>query len=605
MDNDLYEAIIQQANILDVISSYNVHIEKAGRSYKALCPFHDDKHPSMHISPEKKIWKCFSCGEGGNVISFVSKLKKESYEEAAREVANLIGFHDPRLNSFSIGKKKDPELDKLRNAINDLQSYYVYSLSIPEAKKARDYLTNRGISNEQAAKYGIGYSPLDGAKTIKYLQAKGHSLKSIEDIGIALVKSENTTDHNSGRLIFPLKDQYGQVVGFSARQLEKDGTSKYINSPETRLFHKGSILYNYSNVTLSAKKDGYCYVLEGFMDVMALEKSGLENAVALMGTALTNEQVSLLAKLKCEIRLCLDGDEPGQKAMMKMLPLLKKSLINFKLVDYNGDLRDPDDIFEEEGKEGVVRAMSNLVEPFDFQLGYYLHTRKLTSSDEKNRLINVSIPFLSSISSPIELENYLVKLSKATGYETSAIRSILNGYRQNHAYEIEVPSYIEDNIKTGFRKASGKSKRLDEAEKTILAMMLCSENAIDFFQDKIGSFYNNLYEDLANYILDYKETHKEEEVDLSLLTSKFRDDPSKEKLAEIISDIAFSKDDLSKVSLEKCEQVIKEEKEALREKEKAIRGLSSSSKEEQGKALNEYASRIRERWKRNQSNKES
>lgn len=601
MDNELYEAIIQQANIIDVISSFNIRIEKSGRSYKALCPFHNDKHPSMHISPEKRIWKCFSCGEGGNVITFVSKFKNESYEEAARDVANIIGFHDPRLNAISITKSKDPDLEKLKSTINDLQKYYVYCLSTPEAEKARQYLEKRGINQDQIVKYGIGYSPLDGVKTIKFLQAKGHSLKSIEDIGIALVRSEGTSDHNSGRLIFPLSDRYGQVVGFSARQLEKDDSAKYINSPETRLFHKGSILYNYHNVVLSAKKDGYCYVLEGFMDVMALEKSGLNNAVALMGTAFTDDQIALLSRLKCEIRLCLDGDEPGQMAMMKMLPALKKSGINFKLVDYEGDLRDPDDIFDEEGAEGVKKRMNNLVEPFDFQLGYYLHTKKLSNADDKNKLITSSISFLTSITSPIELENYFVKLSNATGYEVSAIRNIFNQYKENSIDEIETPYYFEEKLKRGFKKNNKRNKRLDEAEKTILAMMLIDENAIDFFKHNVHFFYNDLYQDIANYLLDYKDTHKEEKVDLSLLTARFDENPSSKELSDIVSDIAFSSEDYSKTSLTQCESIINEERKAEQEKEKAIRGLSSSSNTEQGKALAEYASNIRERWKRKQN----
>lgn len=600
MDRELYEEILNSANIVDVISSFNVHIEKRGKNYIALCPFHDDKHPSMYISPEKKVWKCFSCGEGGNVISFVSKFKKISYDEAAREVADIIGFKDPRLSQPIFKKKVDESNERLIETINDLQKYYVYALSIPEGEKARTYLSKRGISPEQIAKYGIGYSPIDGAMTIKYLQAKGHSLKSIEDIGIALARSGSTSDHNSGRLIFPLFDPNGQVVGFSARQLEKDGTSKYINSPETPLFHKSSILYNYHNVLLSSKRDGYCYVLEGFMDVMSLERAGIKNAVALMGTALTNEQVLLLKKLNCEIRVCLDGDAPGQSAMMKMLPLLKKSGINFKLVDYEGDLRDPDDLFEEEGPEALKKRMNNLVDPFDFQLSYYMHTRKLSDSSEKNKVVSSSLPFLSVMQPGIELENYLVKLSKATGYEVSAIREILSKYDKNKDDKVEISNYLEDKVYIPGTKEKPYLKKLDEAEKTILYFMLNEDSAIEFFEKQIGSFYNDIYESLANYILEYKDTHPNEKIDISCLMSDIEKDPSASNLSNALSDLAFNSQSIpcTLKTLNSCAKVIEEEKNSIREIQKTVQALNLSDKELSGKAIAEYASKIRDKWKK-------
>ncbi len=600
MDKELYEEILNSASIVDVISSFNVHIEKRGKNFVALCPFHDDKHPSMYISPEKKVWKCFSCGEGGNTISFVSKFKKISYEEAAREVAVIIGFKDPRLAQPVFKKKVDASLERLIVTINDLQKYYVYALSIPEGEKARTYLANRGISPEQIIKYGIGYSPIDGATTVKYLQAKGHSLKSIEDIGITLARTGVTSDHNAGRLIFPLFDSNGQVVGFSARQLEKDGTSKYINSPETPLFHKSSILYNYHNVVLGSKRDGYCYVLEGFMDVMSLERAGIKNAVALMGTALTNEQIALLKRLNCEIRVCLDGDAPGQSAMMKMLPLLKKSLINFKLVDYEGDLRDPDDLFEEEGPQALKKRMENLVDPFDFQLSYFLHCKKLSDPSEKNKVISASLPFLLALKPGIELENYLIKLSKATGYEVDAIRETLRKSQTNRNDNVDISYYLEDKVYHSQTNEKPYLKKLDEAEKTILYFMLNEDSAIRFFETQIGSFYNEIYESLANYILDYKDSHPNEKIDISYLLSDIEKDPCASNLSNALSDLAFNSKSIpcTLKTLNSCAKIIEEEKNSIREIQKTVQTLNSKDKELSGKAIAEYASKIRDKWKK-------
>ncbi|MFA6619787.1 MAG: CHC2 zinc finger domain-containing protein, partial [Bacilli bacterium] len=226
-DRDLIDKILASADIVTVISAY-IPVTKKGRSYVALCPFHDDKNPSLNISKEKQIFKCFVCGTGGNAITFVEKYEKISFEEAVRKVADLINFHDERLEKQAYHAYVNSELTPLYDCIDDLEKYYQYALSIAEGKVASDYLAERHLDAGQVAKYGIGYAPMDGAKTVQFLQVKGHSLKSIEDIGIALAKKEGTSDSNAGRLIFPLCNPDGQVVGFSARKLHEEQSPKYV-----------------------------------------------------------------------------------------------------------------------------------------------------------------------------------------------------------------------------------------------------------------------------------------------------------------------------------------------------------------------------------------
>lgn len=395
---ELIAALLAQTDIVDVIKAY-IPVTKKGRNYMALCPFHDDKHPSLSISPERQIFKCFVCGTAGNAITFVSKYEKISYNEAVRKVADIVGFHDERLLKEAFVPKKDPTIEPLYNCINDLQKFYEYDLNIPEGKIAKDYLAKRNIDDAQVKKYKIGYSLSDGRKTIEFLLAHGHSLKSIEDIGIALA-SANAKDANAGRLIFPLCDPNGQVVGFSARKLSEEQNPKYVNSPETPIFHKGKILYNYHNVKGSARHDGYVYVLEGFMDVMALDKAGISSAVALMGTALSADQIALLRKLNCEIRLCLDGDNAGQIGMMKIITQLNSAGLPYRLVSNPKDLRDPDDILQESGPEALKEAMSHLVDAMDFQINYYLNVKKLET--RKNAVKSCFTSSSSSVTSQLE-----------------------------------------------------------------------------------------------------------------------------------------------------------------------------------------------------------
>ena len=599
---DLIDSVLKNSDIVSVISSF-IPVTKKGRSYVALCPFHDDKNPSLSISKEKQIFKCFVCGTGGNAIGFVEKYLKIPFMEAVRKVAEISGYHDPRLTSEAPQIKVDEGRKRLLDCINDLAAFYRYSLSIPEGEKAREYLQKRNLDAQQQAKYQIGYAPLDGQTTIKFLQAKGHSLKAIDDIGIALAKTEGTSDHNAGRLIFPLWDPKGQVVGFSARQLEKDGTSKYINTSETPLFHKGSILYNYHNVAVSARRDGYCYLLEGFMDVMALEKAGLPNAVALMGTSLTPDQVNLLRRLGCEIRIGLDGDNPGQVASMKAATMLSKAGLPVRIVDYQGDLRDPDDILQQEGGEALKARMERLLDPIDFALAYYTVTKRLESSKERQALLERFLPYLRSKPAGIEFEDTLVKVAEATSYKPEAIRELLRQSQTDVA-----PAEGEE--KTLYRRKAGRGKskeaymldRLYAAERMLLFYMMHEPEAIEFYNQSVGNFRHSLYEEAANYIIEYRQSKGQDasDIDVSALLG-FVDGyggEEAEPVEKALSSLAFEKSypPFDKEVLESCLRTIQEESDLAADKMKANREVEQGSLHDGAAANKELADKIREKW---------
>ncbi len=603
---DLIDSILKAADIVTVISSY-IPVIKKGRSYMAVCPFHDDKNPSLNISKEKQIFKCFVCGTGGNAITFVEKYEKISFEEAVRKVADIIGFHDERLQKDAYRVHIDPSIKPLYDCINDLEKYYQYALSIEEGKIAKDYLEKRHISSDEVAKFNIGYAPKDGAKTVQYLQAKGHSLKSIEDIGIALAKSVGTSDNNAGRLIFPLKNSNGQVIGFSARRLADDGSSKYVNSPETPIFHKSNVIYNYHSAKESAHHDGYIYILEGFMDVMALDKAGIKSAVALMGTSLSSEQIMMLRRLNCEIRLCLDGDAPGQTGMMKMVTQLNRAGLSFRLVSNPGDLRDPDDILQESGPDALKESMGHLVDAFDFQIDYYTNVKKLDSPEEKRKVMMYFIPYLRNIEAGIDRDNYIVKLSNATGYEIKAIREQINK-GGNADLSREETTYGDQIEFERLHPEQRVLKRLLIAEREVLYYMLESMDAVKYFEKTIDSFYYPLYNSIANYITDYVEKRKEP-INISSL------------LGDIASSGAENADELeSKVSsicednyhppysikaLDDCAVAIKEEKERLYDDDTTRKALSGESDSEKAKIISDYIKRKNARRIKEKANKKS
>ena len=360
-DNELYETVLKHADIVEVIKSF-IPVTKKGKNYFAVCPFHDDTNPSLSISPEKQIFRCFVCGTSGNAISFVKKYKGLNQFEAMKLVAEISGFDDPRLHQTSkVVVKKDDTAEAMLKCLKDLTLFYQYALTTEEGKEGLDYFNSRNLDDRLQSKFLLGYAYRDGKATCEYLQKKGHSIKTIEDIGIGKMTNGFITDKNAGRAIFPICNINGEVVGYSARRLGNGSEAKYVNSPETYLFHKSKILYNYHNAKDKARNKKHIYVLEGFMDVFALEKVGIDNAVALMGTALTSDHIAMLRNLNCEIRMCLDGDLAGQSAMMEACRLFAKAGMSCRIVYNNNSSKDPDEILNSEGKDALIAYLNNLL----------------------------------------------------------------------------------------------------------------------------------------------------------------------------------------------------------------------------------------------------
>ncbi len=594
-DQDLIEAVLKHADIVQVISSF-IPVQKRGRSYLSICPFHDDKNPSMNISAEKQIYKCFSCGAGGNAIGFVQRYEKIPFGQAMRKVAAMSNFSDPRLAESAPKIQVDASITRLYDCINDLQSYYRYGLTIPEGESARNYLLGRDIGTDMWEKYGIGYAPSDGQLTIKYLQAKGHSLKSIDDIGIALARGEGTSDHNAGRVMFPLCDPNGQVVGFSARRIVNDDSAKYINSPEGAIFHKGNLLYNYHRAAESARREGYCYVVEGFMDVMALDRAGIPEAVALMGTALTPDQIRLLKRLKCEVRLCLDGDGPGQSAMMKASLALAKEGVRFRLVDYDGDVRDPDEILRAEGPQVLANKLHNLVEAVDFQLNYYAKTKRLETAEEKQRALTAFLPYLKAKPPGIEYEDMLVKLSSATGYSPEAIRSIAQKEGGFQMEEGERADYVPLPHSLGDPR---NMTRLERAERTLLRYMLSSPEALRFYQTHIHCFVSQTYyATIAEFLIEFASTH-DGNIDINQLLGFIEASgvENATRIGEEVSAMAMQEGlpVLTRKALEDIGAVIRDETESMQLKLQTKKALDSGNSELGAESLAELAKKIHEK----------
>lgn len=592
-DHDLIREIKSHADIVDIISFY-IPVERKGKGYVAVCPFHNDHDPSLQISKEKQNYHCFACGHSGDVFTFVSDYEKLSFNEAVKKVCEIINFDDPRLHKFENKKPVEVDIQVLYNCINELQKFYEYGLKTEEGDVANKYLLNRGISEEQVTKFGLGFALNDGKKTIRYLQQKGYSLKNIEDIGIALAKTSGTSDLNAGRLMFPIKNHNGQVVGFSARRLNNnDDSPKYVNSPETKIFRKGNILYNYDIAKQTARHDGYVYIVEGFMDVFALDLIGIHSVVGLMGTKLTDNHIDLLKRLNVEVRLCLDLDNAGQDGMMTIFLQLEKARIPYRLVSGEAKEKDPDEILKKEGKDVLTKLVNSLVDSFTFSMAYYKKTNKLETIEDRKKVINHFAPMLLNLKSKLEFDDYLYKLADVTKISVGAIKNYLKEIKttkENQNSELDIHT---NEVKPIVKKVDKKLRRLYSAEKVVISNMVSSTEAIYFYEKNIKYFNNEIYRQLANYLVSYVSEHNE--VNVSMLLDLIQESNPENKdqlLNELIyldenGEHASSSDELIEV-LKTCEDVISEERKKIYNKNIITKAFEGKSDQEKARLLDDY-----------------
>ena len=490
--------IRSNADIVRVVSSY-LPLQQKGRNYVAVCPFHNDSNPSLTVSQEKQIYKCFSCNASGNVFTFVQEYEKIGFLEAVKKVCELT---NQRVEGFEkVIKKNEVPKEKqvLYNLLNDLGNFYSYNLKNSSNKEAYEYIKNRGLEDKYLDEYRVGYAPYESEKTIKFLKAKGYSNDDILNSGVGIEANGTIYDRYNGRLVFPLFDTYNRIIGFSARKLpsSKD-EAKYVNTTETPLFHKSNVLYNYYQAEKISRKIGFCYVLEGFMDVLALVRSGIPNAIAIMGTALTNEHIELLKKLNCEIRLCFDNDRAGQEATLKNLTLLKKTQLKVRVVNALNQNKDPDEILKTQGEEELKKFLNNLISPCEFNINFYSKFYNLNNYEDQKVFLEKSLRSIIDY----KVDNFdayylLDKVQSKTLFNKSFIENEYERLKSNFNNRSNIVQNV--NIKQQKRIID----KYEEAEKRLIIYMLNDNRIIDKYNMKLGKIRNDAYRKIVACIVRY------------------------------------------------------------------------------------------------------
>lgn len=489
MDNtNVINEIRSKTDIVDVISSY-LPLTQKGKNFFGVCPFHDDTNPSMSVSREKQIYRCFSCGASGNVFNFIMDYEHVSFKEALLILSEKTGIE---IKGITI-QKKSSKNDKLYEIYELAHKYYQNNMSSSYSKKAKEYLNNRKITEEMIKEYKIGLS-LDKMDSLtKLLLSKGYNLNTLNDIGL----SSYDKDVYMNRIMFPLYDLNGRVVGFSGRRYDGIKENKYVNTKGTEIFQKGDTLYNYHLAREYVRSKNEVIVMEGFMAVIRSKEAGIKNCVALMGTAMTKEQANLIKRLSNHVILSFDGDEPGRKACLDNGSELEKLGCEVKIVELDGGL-DPDDYILKYGGDNFKNLINNAITLSDYRIKRLKMNINLTSDLEKTEYINRVLEETSKIEDEIHREFILKKLANEFDISYNTLEKRLLSLLSQNEKKLE----HKEEIITPKMQVLKKDKYY-LATYALLYYMLVSKKCLDYYNEGKINFPNEEERFLASEISYY------------------------------------------------------------------------------------------------------
>lgn len=482
--------IRSNADIVDVISDY-LDLKQRGRNYVAVCPFHDDHSPSLVVSRERQMFTCFTCKTSGNVFSFVMKYENVSFPEAVQIVAKKIGYTlKGDFSNFQESKyKKEYEI------MDFVTKYYTNNINTTSGINALKYLENRGITKDIIKEFNIGLALDIRDDLYNILLKKNYSLQDLSDLGLVNKINLNVYDTFINRIMIPIENLQGNVVGFTGRIYNgEEDTAKYLNTKETKIFKKGSILFNYHNARNAIRETKTVVVVEGNMDAITLSAKGIKNVVALMGVAMSQVQIDTLKKLNVPIILMLDNDAAGLDATLKNGELLRKAGIDTRVVRLSG-AKDPDEYIRAKGVDALKDNIKHAISFLDFLLEHLKQDLDLNNITDLKKYIN-------SIISHINYEDDLTKqliISKISK-DYLIDEQILIG-------ELNINPRKEVVKKEEKREVIPKVSKYHKAVSKILYMMMLDNKYITIYKNKLGYFKEKIERVVASEIVYYNSEH--------------------------------------------------------------------------------------------------
>lgn len=562
-----YESAIKEIkgrlNIISLVEAY-VSLKRSGKSYVGLCPFHDEKTPSLHVNEEKGVFHCFGCGAGGDIFGFMMRYNNITFPEAVGELAKRAGIRIEKTSLPIRRKSKKDIFFKLNMVVSEF--YHRLLVESKEGGTARNYLSERGIPLDIIKEFGLGYAPAGWDTLAKFLTNKGASINIAEELGLVIRRKnkDGYYDRFRERIMFPIRDVDGRVAGFGGRTLTKE-EPKYMNSPESEVYRKGSILYGLDKSRDFMRRKEQAIVVEGYMDFLSLYRAGIRNVIATLGTSLTHDHAVLLRRYTDRVIVVFDGDESGIKAGMKaafriLEDFLKENLSSFMVVLPEGD--DPDSFILKGRIDEFLRLIEDAVPLLDFFIEKILkdfQTGKISRSSAVQAITGI----LTKIKDPIERSHYVRRTAESFGIRESELLS-----------SVKFREKAKEEIKPEPRRAP------ETQEKIILKVLLKFPEHAGFFRDK----------GLIDFIPDGEIRNVIEDIvfgdfrDVSSLFVRFRDSHIQEILSEAV---LFSQDVPDRVTamkiLEECARKL--ELKRLEEKLGALRLKIDLAKRERDENL--------------------
>ncbi len=574
---DVVSQIKDKLDIVDVVSKY-VILKKSGANYWGCCPFHNEKTPSFSVNPAKQFYKCFGCGEGGDVLSFLMKINNQSFHEVVKEQAELLGIELP--STFEKSNDNKDLKTKLYSCLKDTAEFFKSSLLNNKSSAAYQYLASRGITDENIETYKLGFAPNSYDELQKHLKVK-YSEEILDKAGLVSKRENNRgyIDRFRNRITIPIFDEKGNIVAFGARAIESGQNPKYLNSPDTLVYNKSNILYGLYQAKDAIKEKDSIVIMEGYFDVISAQVNGVKNAVGACGTALTENHVKLISRYtpSRKIYLAFDTDKAGQNATKRGAEIIKEAfsgLGNIKQFDesfssvsksndrYSCELRvvvppegkDPDEFIREHGSDAYQEILDSAPLLVDFQINSILSAKTPDMSPvEKSGLVKELIPYLSEINNNIVRDEYVKIVAQSLDVTENSIRQEL---KKGFSNTFLPPVRVEKNTAPIVKKSLNISEK---AQKNLLSMYLIDESPysiqtlnsflkdVEYTNDKL-IIVKNTIDKLSQRVNNVKEL-------IETLYTEFAEDY---EVKEIITDLIYLSDSFKDLSEKDFKNAINE-----------------------------------------------
>ena len=542
--DDVINEVFAENDIVDYVSQY-VRLKRSGKDYSGLCPFHREKSPSFHVSREKQLFHCFGCGASGNLVQFVMRSEGLDFVEAVRLLADRAGIILPepgvRAGDGQLLKKKIYEMNRI-----SARFFFDTLTKTPEGRDALLYFSERKIQKKTIIAYGLGFAPDSKTALHDHLAEMGYTDEEILKAGLCIERDNKITDKFRNRVMFPIIDLRGNVIGFGGRIMAKPENAaykipKYLNSAETPVFNKGRNLFS---LNYAKKSSPYSIILvEGYMDVISVYQAGIHNVVATLGTALTENQAKLLMKYASEVLICYDSDGPGQEATVKAIEIMNSIGARSRVISLK-DSKDPDEYIKKNGAAAFSKAVRDALPSTEFRLGVLRKKSSLDSPEGKAMFVAEAAEVLKSIKDAVEVDAYINRISKETEVSREAVYS-------EYKKRVAKAAQNEDRLLLFANNSSysppGKNDsqnsappKLMAAEKKLICLMTGNKKYISKVMEEFSAedFSTDIHRRIVKIIYDEKK--RDVLIEPSMILNEFSAEEAK-----YVSDVFYNLEEYS------------------------------------------------------------